>query len=47
MAGVSVGHDAEQQVALVASVPLSDERWEMIGEGELVVLRAGRVVFRA
>ena len=47
LAGVSVGHDAEQQVALVASVPLSDERWEAVGEGELVVLREGRVVLRA
>ena len=47
LAGVSVGHGAEQQVAVVASVPLSDERWEMIGEGEVVVLREGRVVLRA
>lgn len=47
LAGVSVGHGAEQQVAVVASVPLSDERWEMIGEGELVVLREGRVAHRA
>lgn len=46
LTGVSVGHDAQQQVAVVASVPLSDERWEMVGEGELVVLREGRVVLR-
>ncbi|MEO8337065.1 MAG: class II glutamine amidotransferase [bacterium] len=47
LAGVSVGHDAQQQVAVVASVPLSDERWEAIGEGELVVLREGRVALRS
>jgi glutamine amidotransferase len=47
LVGVAVGHDAEQQVAVVASVPLSEERWEMIGEGELVVLREGRVLLRA
>jgi len=44
LAGVSLDHGAEQQVAVVASVPLSDERWQAIGEGELVVLRQGRVV---
>jgi predicted glutamine amidotransferase len=47
LAGVSVGHDVEQQVAVVASVPLNTEAWEPIGEGELVVLREGRVVLRA
>ncbi len=47
LAGVSVGHDQEQQVAVVASVPLSNERWEPLGEGELVALREGRVVLRA
>ena len=46
LAGVSVAHDAEQQVALVASVPLSDERWEALAEGEVVVIREGRVVLR-
>ena len=35
-----------QEIALVASVPLSDERWEPLAEGELVVLREGRVVQR-
>lgn len=34
-------------VALVASVPLSDEPWRALGEGELVVLREGRVVAAA
>lgn len=47
LAGVSVSHDTEQQVAIVASVPLSDERWEALGEGELVVLREGRILLRA
>lgn len=31
-------------VALVASVPLTDEPWRALDEGELVVLREGRVV---
>jgi glutamine amidotransferase len=47
LSGVALGHGAEQQVAIVASVPLSDERWEIVAEGELVVLREGRVVRRA
>ena len=46
LAGVSVAHDEEQQVALVASVPLSGEPWEALAEGELVVIREGRVVRR-
>jgi predicted glutamine amidotransferase len=33
-------------VALLASVPLSRERWESLSEGEIVVLREGRVVQR-
>ncbi|MCC6525450.1 MAG: class II glutamine amidotransferase, partial [Polyangiaceae bacterium] len=36
-----------QEVALLASVPLSGEAWQPLREGELVVLRAGRVVHRA
>jgi glutamine amidotransferase len=31
------------EVALVASVPLSDEPWRPLAEGEIVVLREGRV----
>ena len=46
LAGVSVGHEEQQEVALLASVPLSDERWEPLAEGETVVLREGRVVLR-
>lgn len=33
-----------QEVALVASVPLTSERWRSLAEGEIVVLREGRVV---
>jgi glutamine amidotransferase len=39
-AGIADGVD----VALVASVPLSDEPWRPLGEGELVVLQGGRAV---
>ena len=38
-----VENDA-QEVALVASVPLTGERWRPLAEGEIVVLRAGRVI---
>ena len=46
LVGVDVDPAARQEVAIVASVPLSGERWEPLGEGESVVLRAGRVVAR-
>lgn len=46
MVGLSIAHDEDQQVALVASVPLSGERWEALAEGEMLVLREGRVVQR-
>ena len=46
LTGVSIGPEEDQQVALIASVPLSDERWEPLLEGEIVVLREGRVVQR-
>lgn len=39
--------EGEQEVALVASVPLTDEAWTPLAEGELVALRGGRVVRRA
>lgn len=42
-----VEHHGEQQVALVASVPLSSEGWEALTEGEVVALRDGRLVRRA
>ena len=43
--GVSDG-EGRQSVALLASVPLSPERWSPLAEGEVVVLREGRVVQR-
>ena len=46
LTGVEIGFEEEQQVALLASVPLSRERWEPLSEGEIVVLREGRVVQR-
>ena len=42
LAGVSVG-PAAQSVVLLASVPLSDAAWRPLAEGELLVVRAGRV----
>lgn len=33
-----------QQVALVASVPLTTEAWRPLSEGEVIVLREGRVI---
>ena len=37
----------EQEVALVASVPLTDEAWRPLAEGEVVALRNGRIVTTA
>ncbi|MBS0518914.1 MAG: class II glutamine amidotransferase [Proteobacteria bacterium] len=34
--------EAAQELALVASVPLSDEAWRPLGEGEIVVLADGQ-----
>ncbi len=42
-AGVAVESSA-QSVLLLASVPLSDEAWQPLNEGELLVARAGRRV---
>jgi len=39
------GH--EQRVVLLASVPLTDEPWEPLAEGEIVVLQHGRIAARA
>jgi glutamine amidotransferase len=44
--GLSIDHDAEQEVALAASVPLTSEPWEALGEGQIVVLREGRIARR-
>ena len=46
LAGVSWAPQEHQHVALLASVPLSDERWEPLREGEIVVLCEGKVVRR-
>jgi glutamine amidotransferase len=46
LAGISMPHDARQEVALVASVPLSVEPWEPLADGALVALRDGQVVRR-
>ena len=46
LVGISLDPQEQQQVALVASVPLSREPWEPLAEGEIVVLREGRVTER-
>ena len=35
--------DGEQEVCLVASVPLTHEGWVALGEGEVIVARQGRI----
>ncbi|OSM04230.1 class II glutamine amidotransferase [Magnetofaba australis] len=37
----------KQAAALVASVPLSDERWRPLPEGEVIALSKGRLIARA
>ncbi len=44
--GEDAGRDALQSVALIASVPLSAEPWEPLGEGDVVVLRGGSPILR-
>lgn len=50
LAGLTLGDGTDgataQEVALVASVPLSDEAWQPLPEGEVLALREGRVVAR-
>jgi predicted glutamine amidotransferase len=43
LGGVAVGRGT-QSVLLLASVPLGDEAWQPLGEGELRVVRAGHFV---
>lgn len=43
-AGQASDEAEEQRVVLVASVPLSDEAWQPLAEGELLVLQQGRVL---
>lgn len=41
-AGVAIdGAKGPQEIALIASVPLTDERWRPLAEGEIVVARDG------
>lgn len=42
--GLRIEATQEQHVVLVASVPLTGERWEPLGEGELIVARDGVLV---
>jgi predicted glutamine amidotransferase len=42
-AGVTVG-PGFQEIAMLASVPLTDEPWRPLREGELVVVLAGRLI---
>jgi glutamine amidotransferase len=45
--GLSIGLGVEQEVVLAASVPLTDEPgWQALAEGEVVAIRAGRIVER-
>jgi len=44
-AGVTLkASDNDQEVGLIASVPLNDEPWMPFGEGELVAISGGRLV---
>lgn len=38
---------ADQTVVLLASVPLSDESWRPLAEGEVIAIREGRIAGRA
>jgi glutamine amidotransferase len=43
--GLSLASDAEQEVVLAASVPLTVERgWRPLAEGEIVAVRGGRIL---
>ena len=44
-AGIGISHN-EQEVVLAASVPLTDEGWIPLEEGELAVLSEGRIIER-
>ncbi len=46
LAGVAIDPVERQEVVLVASVPLSSESWEELDEGEILVLREGRIAKR-
>jgi signal transduction histidine kinase len=45
--GVAIaGRDADQEIALLASVPVTEGDWRPLDEGEIVVVAAGEVVSR-
>jgi predicted glutamine amidotransferase len=44
--GLSIEPEHEQDVALAASVPLTNEPWEALREGQIAVLRKGRLAQR-
>jgi predicted glutamine amidotransferase len=44
--GLSITSEGEQEVALVASVPLTSEGWEPLAEGAVVVPQRGRLMRR-
>lgn len=45
LTAVAIGHaETEQTVQVVATVPLSDEAWQAMGCGELLVLRNGEPI---
>ncbi|HEU0032557.1 MAG TPA: class II glutamine amidotransferase [Kofleriaceae bacterium] len=44
--GIELPPTAQQEVALLASVPLTGEGWQALAEGEVVVLQRGRIVSR-
>jgi predicted glutamine amidotransferase len=44
--GLSIDGGADQTVTLVASVPLTDEHWQQLEEGEVVGLCNGEIVAR-
>lgn len=44
LAGLGIDPSERQEVAILASVPLSGEAWRPLDEGEIVVLRAGQVM---
>lgn len=49
VAGLAIDEGCErgQRVALLASVPLSDEPWVPLAEGEILVLRDGEIIERS
>ncbi len=43
ISGLDLG-EQDQEVTLLASVPLTDEPWRPLGEGDIIVARAGRII---